>query len=54
MKRDLDRFTHNLNHYDQRKKSNLRSLATEKAEIEKYRESYSQISSRSISHPLYQ
>lgn len=34
MKRDLDRFAQNLSRHDARKQSGLRSLATEKAEIE--------------------
>lgn len=50
IKRDLDRFAQNLSRHDARKQSGLRSLATEKSEIEKLRELYPQTNSSNISH----
>jgi len=52
MKRDLDRFAQNLSRYDARKQSGLRSLATEKAEIEQLCELCSPINSRNILYAI--
>jgi kinetochore protein NDC80 len=52
MKRDLDRFAQNLSRHDARKQNGLRSLATEKAEIEKLCELCSQMNSPSVSRTV--
>ena len=50
MKRDRDRFVQNLSRHDARKHSGLRSLASEKAEIEQLRELCLPIDLRRILH----